>query len=50
MAGREVFVMNVGRPDRARRKFADVGIEKPFPTNAYRLSPNAYLEPAALLA
>jgi hypothetical protein len=50
MAGREVFVTKVGSPDRATRKLSDVGIQESFLTNAYRLSPNTYLEPGALLA
>jgi len=38
MAGREVFVMNVGWPERATRKLSDVGIQESFlSTNAYRL-------------
>jgi len=37
MGGREVFVTNVERPDTARRKFANVGNEKPIPTDTYRL-------------
>ena len=47
MTGGKDFVTNAECPKRATRKLSDVGIQESISTNAYRLSPNAYLEPGA---
>ena len=39
IAGQEVFATSVGYADRATGNLSDLGIEKPFPSNAHRLAP-----------